>query len=109
MRAGALERAIGGAFVPVFRRGKLVRVEHRQCERLAIAVLAGEHRIEDSQRRSAAQRRDHWEALHDRDRQQAAERAEAEAVWAQHQAVLDAIAAAAAAPPPPPNPRIRRL
>ena len=41
LQADALERAMNGAFVPVYRRGKLVRVEYRQCDRLAIALLGG--------------------------------------------------------------------
>ena len=44
VRADALQRALGGAFVPVFRRGRLVRVEHRRCDRLAVALLSGHHR-----------------------------------------------------------------
>ena len=44
VRDDALKRALGGAFVPVFRRGKLVRVEHRRCDRLAVALLSGVHR-----------------------------------------------------------------
>ena len=41
MRSDAFSRALGGAFVPVYRRGKIVRVEHRQCDALAIALLSG--------------------------------------------------------------------
>lgn len=44
LRADALERALNGVFVPVYRRGRLVRVEYRQCERLAIAMLGGRDR-----------------------------------------------------------------
>jgi hypothetical protein len=41
VQADALERSFNGAFVPVYRRGRLVRVEHRRCDRLAIALLGG--------------------------------------------------------------------
>ena len=52
LRAGGVLVTLGGAFVPVFRRGKLVRVEHRRCDRLALALLAGkEHRVDDYRRR----------------------------------------------------------
>jgi hypothetical protein len=57
MQAAALERALNGAFVPVYRRGKLVRVEHRQTDRLAIALLGGKDRSIDDYRRTAVARR----------------------------------------------------
>jgi hypothetical protein len=57
MQAAALERALNGAFVPVYRRGKLVRVEHRQADRLAIALLGGKDRDVDAYRRTAVSRR----------------------------------------------------
>jgi hypothetical protein len=44
VQADALERALIGAFVPVYRRGRLVRVEHRRSDRLAIALLGGKDR-----------------------------------------------------------------
>ena len=44
MKADALERALNGAFVPVYRKGRLVRVEYRRCDRLAIAMLGGKDR-----------------------------------------------------------------
>ena len=40
-RVSALERALAGALVPVYRRGRLVRVEHRHCDRLALGLLSG--------------------------------------------------------------------
>jgi molybdenum-dependent DNA-binding transcriptional regulator ModE len=40
-RASALERALTGALVPVYRRGKLVRVEHRYSDKLALGLLSG--------------------------------------------------------------------
>ena len=59
MQAAALERALHGAFVPVYRRGQLVRVEHRQADRLAIALLNGKDRDPTFFRRTAVSRREH--------------------------------------------------
>lgn len=93
VRADALERALGGAFVPVFRRGRLVRVEHRRCDRLAIALLAGKDRAVDDYRRTAVARRKYRADMRALDARRAAERARAEAVRAEHQAILDSIEA----------------
>ena len=93
VRAGALERALGGAFVPVFRRGKLVRVEHRRCDRLALALIAGkEHRVDDN-RRSAISRREYWAEMRAADEAKAARLRHAEAIWAEHQAIVDRLEA----------------
>lgn len=109
VRADALQSALGGAFVPVFRRGKLVRVEHRRCDRLAFALIAGkEHRV-DELRRTAVSRRDYWAEVHAADDAKAAERRRAEAIWAEHQAIIDRLEAEARAPKPAPDLRIRRL
>lgn len=43
-RGDALGRAVNGALVPVYRKGKLVRVEHRYSDRLAIGLLSGRDR-----------------------------------------------------------------
>jgi len=59
MCSDSLERAIAGNFVPVYRRGKLVRVEHRRNDALAIALMAGRGRIGDDHRRTALSRRAH--------------------------------------------------
>lgn len=40
-RVDALARSLHGVHVPIYRKGRLVRVEHRQSDRLAIAVLSG--------------------------------------------------------------------
>lgn len=45
LQADALERAINGAFVPIYRKGRLVRVEYRRCDKLAIALLAGRDHV----------------------------------------------------------------
>jgi hypothetical protein len=59
MQAEALERALKGAFVPVYRRGKLAQVEHRRCDKLAIALLNGQDRDPLAARRTAVSRREH--------------------------------------------------
>lgn len=59
VQAEALERALKGAFVPIYRRGKLDRVEHRRCDKLAIALLNGQDRDPYLYRRTAVSRRDH--------------------------------------------------
>lgn len=90
VRADALQRALGGVFVPVFRRGKLVRVEHRQSDALAIALLNGhEKEIEDFNRNAATRRRKLRQDFAELDRQQAEEERKREQVWAEHQAILD--------------------
>ena len=110
VRADALQSALGGAFVPVFRRGKLVRVEHRRCDRLALALIAGkEHGIADQLRRTAVSRRESWAPFYAADEAKAAERRRVEALWAEHQAILDRLAAEACGPRPAPDLRIRRL
>ena len=108
VRADALQRALGGAFVPVFRRGKLVRVEHRRCDRLAMALLAGRHhRIEDEMRRTMQSRRAHRAELRAADARRSEEQRRAEAVWAEHQAILDSIEQEKRRSKPPALPRIR--
>ena len=109
VRADALERALAGVFVPVFRRGKLVRVEHRRCDKLALALLSGHHRDVDYQRQTAVARRHYKAAMNARDAELAEQRSRAEAVWAEHQAILDRIEAGQGGLPPARLPRIRRL
>ena len=65
LRCDALERALYGAWVPVYRRGKLVRVEHRKNDRLAIAMLSGRPaEVAENHQRALSRlehRRDHRE------------------------------------------------
>jgi hypothetical protein len=56
LRIDALDRALNGALVPVYRRGRLVRVEHRRNDRLAIALLGGRDRNIDWYSQSALRR-----------------------------------------------------
>jgi hypothetical protein len=55
-RTVSLERALHGALVPVLRRGKLVRWEHRRCDRLAIALLGNRSTAIDWYRQGALRR-----------------------------------------------------
>ena len=90
VRADALQRALGGVFVPVFRRGKLVRVEHRQSDALAIALLNGQDKSIDDYRRNAASRRHRLKQdFAELDRWRAEEQRKKDQVWAEHQAILD--------------------
>ena len=57
VRLAALERSLHGAPVAVFRRGKLVRIDTRYNDRLAIALLGGRDASIDAYRRTAASRR----------------------------------------------------
>ena len=109
VRADALERALAGVFVPVFRRGRLVRVEHRRCDKLALALLSGHRRDVDYQRQTAVARRHYKAAMNARDAELAEQRSRAEAVWAEHQAILDRIEAGQGGLPPLRTPRVRRL
>ncbi|HXG99681.1 MAG TPA: hypothetical protein VNI79_04615 [Sphingomicrobium sp.] len=59
VRDAALARSLHGAFVPVYRRGKLARVEHRHNDKLAIALLSSRDQNIDEYRRSAVMRRAH--------------------------------------------------
>lgn len=79
VRSDALQRALGGTFIPVYRRGRIVRVEHRHCDRLAIALLSGKDRSIDDYRRTAVSRRAYREDLRAYDAIKAEEKARAEA------------------------------
>lgn len=56
LREDSLDRALNGALVPVYRRGRLVRVEHRRNDRLAIALLGNRNRNIDWYRQGALRR-----------------------------------------------------
>jgi hypothetical protein len=43
VRGEAMLRALHGAWVPVVRRGRVVRMEYRHNDRLAIGILSGRH------------------------------------------------------------------
>jgi hypothetical protein len=78
LRADALDRSIHGSLVPVYRGGRLVRVEHRRNDRLAIALLGGRDRAVDEGRRSAVARRRYWRDMHALDAKRAEEKRQRE-------------------------------
>ena len=63
----ALDRALNGSFVPIYRRGKLSRVEHRRNDRLAVAILSGNYERIEPFRASAVSRYQHGADLRDLD------------------------------------------
>lgn len=109
VRSDAMKRALGGAFVPVFRRGKIVRVEHRHCDRLALALLSGKDQSIDGYRRLAVDRRAHRRDMRELDEARAAARAAQENISTVAQTILDRLEAELAARPEPVEPRITWL
>lgn len=112
LRWNALDRALNGAWVPVVRRGRIVSFEHRRSDRLAIALLSGRNASVADNRERASSRRKHRMKLAADQKRRADALKQAEAVWAEHQAVLDRIEAERANPPPRiarAVPRIRSL
>lgn len=59
LRLDSLQRSLQGDYVPIYRCGKLVRVEHRRNDKLAIALLSGGTDQIDGYRRSAAARHEY--------------------------------------------------
>jgi hypothetical protein len=91
LRADAMDRAFLGAWVPVYRKGRLVRVEHRRNDKLAMALLSGRGACgADRRERAASRRRYRQKLLADR-AAEVEKKKRAEQVWAEHQAVLDAM------------------
>ncbi|MCL6682761.1 hypothetical protein [Sphingomonas alba] len=89
LRCDALERAISGAWVPVYRRGKLVKVEHRKSDRLAIAMLSGRPNEIEGYRRTAVSRRLHRQDMAELDAARAERDRRVEAAEADYQAEAD--------------------
>lgn len=71
-----IDRAMKGAWVPIVRRGRIVRMEFRQFDRLAIAILSGRERDVEEDRRRAASSRAHRRALREDDRRREAAKAD---------------------------------
>lgn len=71
VRDESLDRAMNGALVPVYRKGRLVRVEHRRNDRLAIALIGGRNRDIDWYRQGALRRHVHKMERQAMDREQA--------------------------------------
>lgn len=91
LRLDSLDRALHGTWVPVVRRGRIVRFEHRRNDRLAIALLSGRNGCLAESRERASSRRIYRMKLTAEKKRKAEERKQAEAVWAEHQAILDRI------------------
>jgi len=106
LRADAFERAFSGAWVPVYRKGRLVRVEHRRLDRLAIALLSGRKASVADNREHAASRRRYRLFLAGKRREEAEEAALQAAREADYAAELEAMLERARRSPPP---RIRSL
>lgn len=105
----ALERALDGDWVPIYRQGKLWRVERRFNDRLAIAMLGNSNRDMDGYRIGAASRRRQLrQDFAEYDRQREAEEAERLASQEAYQRELDEIMAKAAERRRP-EPRVRCL
>jgi hypothetical protein len=63
VRASALERSLHGSPVAIIRRGRLLGVETRFNDRLAIALLGGRDSSIAAYRRTAVSRREHRQDL----------------------------------------------
>ena len=66
LRQDSIGRALNGSLVPVYRRGRLVRVEHRRNDRLAIALLGNRDNEIDRHRYNALRRhavKMEWQAV----------------------------------------------
>ena len=112
LRLNALDRALHGAWVPVVRRGRIVSFEHRRSDRLAIALLSGRNHSVADNRERAASRRKYRLKLRAEKQRKADEQRRREALWAEHQAILDRIEAEQDSPAPraaSSPPRIRGL
>lgn len=104
----SLERSLNGDWVPIYRKGKLWRVERRHCDRLAIALLSSGGKDMDGHRiHAASRRRKLRQDFAELDRQQAAEQAAREESQRLYWKEIDRIMQAAARRRP--EPRIRTL
>jgi hypothetical protein len=102
VRGEAMLRALHGSWVPIVRRGRVVRLEYRHNDKLAIGILSGRDGSVAERREQAVSRRRRRLELNALRQQEDDERRRREAVRAEHQAILDR-------PPPRPAPRVRSL
>ncbi len=109
LRADSLQRSLEGGFVPVYRRGKLVRVEHRRNDKLAIALLGGQRASSDDLRRSALSRREHRLDLFALDKARAEHKRQIEEAEAAFRAEVDRLIGTVIARGNYGPPRIRQL
>ena len=106
LRGESIGRCLeGGDFVPVYRKGRLVRVDFRRNDRLAIALLSGKGRDIDQYRRGAQTR---WRQKREWDAFDAA-RAEADAERERARSDYLRRLEEAANAPPRLGPRVRML
>jgi hypothetical protein len=104
VREEAMLRALHGSWVPVVRRGRVVRMEFRHNDKLALGLLSGRNgRSVAEQREQAVSRRKFRLLRNELDRTKKEERVRREAIWAEHQAIIDN------PPAPVARPRIRSL
>lgn len=91
--ANVIDRAMHGGWVPIVRRGRIVRMEFRPFDRLALAVLARRDHVTDIQANRETRRRriDHRRELEEADRRRAADRAEAALRQAEYEAEMKRI------------------
>lgn len=89
VRGEAMLRALYGSWVPVVRRGRVVRMEFRINDKLAIGILSGRGGAVAERRERAASRRKYRLQLKELARRQDEERRRREAIWAEHQAIID--------------------
>jgi hypothetical protein len=106
LREDALDRALNGSLVPVYRKGRLVRIEHRRNDRLALALLSGRRNDVKYYRNDALNRHAYAMEMKALDEQRAAERKAREEAERAYQEELDRMLAKAKAMN---GPRIRRL
>lgn len=102
VRDCSIDRATHGAWVPVMRKGKIVRMEFRYFDRLAIAILSGRQAALDDSAQDRAEAR----AIRRRQREEARRRAAAEK---EMRRTVEQARAFRPAPRPRAEPRIRRL
>ena len=108
VREDALDRALNGSLVPVYRKGRLVRIEHRRNDRLALALalLSGRRNDVKYYRNDALNRHAYAMEMKALDEQRAAERKAREEAERAYQEELDRMLAKAKAMN---GPRVRRL
>jgi hypothetical protein len=92
VRWDALDRSLHGAWVPVVRRGKITAFQFRRNDRLALGLLSGRDgfSIVESRERASSRRRHRMKITANRE-DAAGKQKKAEAIWAEHQAILDRI------------------
>lgn len=106
LREDSIDRALNGALVPVYRKGRLVRVEHRRNDRLAIALLGNRNRNIDWYRQGALRRHVYKMELKAADQDRAEKQRRAEEAQRAYDEELQRMLDKAAAMP---EPRVRRL